>query len=328
MATPVTLKVYRGEELVRTERFTRDIIKIGRLSSAHLCLEDDRISRIHSVIEIGADGHISIIDMGSTEGTFVNGKRVSKGALRDGDEIKLGGLRIVLEGETNKALPPVNRALDVPLATPPAGVQNGHARPNGRSAHANGNGHAEAHELPMPALVAAPAPAATAVSASSAPAPVTAAPAGPVASVSVPVGQAAVARAVAVPPEPLPDEVPRETVRPRRPAMALARPVDEEPAEVGGPDLGVELRVLWGDTLLDAGTFVAPKQPVLIGEGPRCHFRLSGPDLPTPAFPILRHHGGEYRFLFPRGMRGGVQEKPGAPVTTFESLVKARLAEA
>ena len=75
MATPVTLKVYRGEELVRTERFTRDIIKIGRLSSAHLCLEDDRISRIHSVIEIAADGHISIIDMGSTEGTFVNGKR-------------------------------------------------------------------------------------------------------------------------------------------------------------------------------------------------------------------------------------------------------------
>src|SRR5512142_3233609 len=189
MATPVTLKVYRGEELVRTERFTRDIIKIGRLSSAHLCLEDDRISRIHSVIEIAADGHISIIDMGSTEGTFVNGKRVSKGALRDGDEIKLGGLRIVLEGEANKALPPVNRALDVPLATPPAGVQNGHARSNGRSAHPNGNGHAEAHELPMAALVAAPARVAPAAVAASA-APVASAPAGPVAAVSIPVGQA------------------------------------------------------------------------------------------------------------------------------------------
>ena len=46
MATPVTLKVFRGDELVRTEHFTRDIIKIGRLSSAHLCLEDERISRL------------------------------------------------------------------------------------------------------------------------------------------------------------------------------------------------------------------------------------------------------------------------------------------
>ena len=98
MPTPVTLKVFRGEELVRSERFARDIIKIGRLSSAHLCLEDDRVSRIHSVIEVAPDGHISIIDMGSAEGTFVNGKRVSKGPLRAGDEIKLGGLRVVLDG--------------------------------------------------------------------------------------------------------------------------------------------------------------------------------------------------------------------------------------
>src|SRR6266496_531950 len=129
MPTSVTLKVYRGEELVRTERFTRDIIKIGRLSSAHLCLEDDRISRIHSVIEVGQDGHISIIDMGSAEGTFVNGKRVSKGPLRHGDEIKLGGLRIVLEGaDETVAAPHVNRALDVPVAAVAPGPQNGHSQ--------------------------------------------------------------------------------------------------------------------------------------------------------------------------------------------------------
>src|SRR5919198_3441058 len=111
MAIPVTLKVFRGDDHVRTERFTRDIIKIGRLSSAHLCLEDERISRIHSVIEVGPDGRISIIDMGSAEGTFVNGKRVSKGPLAHGDEIKMGGLRILLErGDGNQA---VNRAVEV-----------------------------------------------------------------------------------------------------------------------------------------------------------------------------------------------------------------------
>src|SRR5512138_3657564 len=91
MPTPITLKVFRGNELVRTEQFNREIIKIGRLASAHLCLEDDKVSRIHSVIEVSPDGAISIIDMGSAEGTFVNGKKVSRGALRMGDQITLGG---------------------------------------------------------------------------------------------------------------------------------------------------------------------------------------------------------------------------------------------
>ncbi|HYG66987.1 MAG TPA: FHA domain-containing protein, partial [Anaeromyxobacteraceae bacterium] len=97
MATPLTLKVFRGEELLRTEQFNREIIKIGRLATAHLILDDEKVSRIHSVIEIGSDGAISIIDMGSAEGTFVNGRKVSRGVLRAGDQITLGGLRIVVE---------------------------------------------------------------------------------------------------------------------------------------------------------------------------------------------------------------------------------------
>src|SRR5512134_103163 len=130
MPTPITLKVFRGAELVRTEQFNREIIKIGRLASAHLCLDDDKISRIHSVIEVSPEGSISIIDMGSAEGTFVNGKKVSRGALRLGDQITLGGLRIVLD--TTEAVPApapasnevspeptVNRAVAVPSSAPP-----------------------------------------------------------------------------------------------------------------------------------------------------------------------------------------------------------------
>ncbi len=85
MATPITLKIFRGNELVRTEQFSREIIKIGRLSSAHLVLDDERVSRIHSVIEVAPDGAVSIIDMGSAEGTFVNGRKVSRGSIKSGD---------------------------------------------------------------------------------------------------------------------------------------------------------------------------------------------------------------------------------------------------
>src|SRR5512136_1484504 len=117
MPTPIILKVFRGNELVRTEQFNREIIKIGRLATAHLCLDDEKISRIHSVIEVAPDGAVSIIDMGSAEGTFVNGKKVSRGALKPGDQITLGGLRIVLEaGEAAPAAPPA----PVAVAAPPA----------------------------------------------------------------------------------------------------------------------------------------------------------------------------------------------------------------
>src|SRR5512139_1163863 len=130
MATPITLKVFRGGDLVRTEQFNREIIKIGRLASAHLCLDDEKISRIHSVIEVSPEGNISIIDMGSAEGTFVNGKKVSRGALRVGDQITLGGLKIVLDtveglaaaaAPTNEMVEPVqNRAVSVPVSAPAA----------------------------------------------------------------------------------------------------------------------------------------------------------------------------------------------------------------
>src|SRR5512138_3821664 len=128
MATPITLKVFRGGDLVRTEQFNREIIKIGRLASAHLCLEDEKISRIHSVIEVSPEGNISIIDMGSAEGTFVNGKKVSRGALRVGDQITLGGLKIVLDtvaglaaaaaAPTGLAEAPQNRAVSVTVPAP------------------------------------------------------------------------------------------------------------------------------------------------------------------------------------------------------------------
>jgi TonB family protein len=120
MAVPLTLKVFKNETLVSSKDFDRDIIKIGRLSSAHLCLEDEKVSRIHSVIEAAADGSLSIIDMGSVEGTYVNGKRVNKGRIAFGDEIRVGGTTIRLENPA--AMAAVNLAAAVSGTEPAAAV--------------------------------------------------------------------------------------------------------------------------------------------------------------------------------------------------------------
>src|SRR6185369_13787793 len=97
MAVPLTLKVYKGEELIAAKDYDRDLIKIGRLSSAHLCLEDEKVSRIHAVIDVGQDGAMFVTDMGSVEGTYVNGKRVTKSPLAFGDEIKVGNTTIQVQ---------------------------------------------------------------------------------------------------------------------------------------------------------------------------------------------------------------------------------------
>ena len=97
MAIPLRLLIYKGDALVETREFNREMIKIGRMSSAHLYVDDDKVSRIHAVLNVESAEQISIVDMGSIEGTFLNGKRVNKGQVKFGDEIRVGNTRIVVE---------------------------------------------------------------------------------------------------------------------------------------------------------------------------------------------------------------------------------------
>ena len=55
----------------------------------------------------------------------------------------------------------------------------------------------------------------------------------------------------------------------------------------GATDVGVELRLFWGATLLESRTYIAPKTPVLVGETERCDFILSADSL-QGEFQILR----------------------------------------
>lgn len=120
MAIPLKVTIFRGSDLVGEQRFDRDIIKIGRLASAHLKLDDLSVSRIHAVIEVSSDGQdLSIIDMGSSDGTFVNGERISKEKLRDGDEVKVGAFRLIVTLDDGASADIVAQA-GYPPVPPPA----------------------------------------------------------------------------------------------------------------------------------------------------------------------------------------------------------------
>ena len=63
--------------------------RIGRGSDNELVLDTKHISRYHAVLLAGPV-HTSIEDLNSTNGVFVNGKRVSRHILKDGDRVTVG----------------------------------------------------------------------------------------------------------------------------------------------------------------------------------------------------------------------------------------------
>jgi diguanylate cyclase (GGDEF)-like protein len=67
---------------------------IGRGRDADIRIQGDGISRQHARIRVGADD-VLVEDLGSTNGSFVNGERVDKRALQDGDKIQLGSATIL-----------------------------------------------------------------------------------------------------------------------------------------------------------------------------------------------------------------------------------------
>jgi hypothetical protein len=66
----------------------REII-IGRSSELDMVLIEDMVSRRHASISVSGD-EITIADVGSTNGTFVNGEKIKKARLKEGDRILIG----------------------------------------------------------------------------------------------------------------------------------------------------------------------------------------------------------------------------------------------
>jgi pSer/pThr/pTyr-binding forkhead associated (FHA) protein len=64
-------------------------IVIGRSSELDMVLVEEMVSRKHARIAL-TDGTINIEDLGSTNGTFVNGEKVQQGTLREGDRVLIG----------------------------------------------------------------------------------------------------------------------------------------------------------------------------------------------------------------------------------------------
>ena len=84
--------------------FDKDVITVGRAVDNEIRLSHALISRHHCRIEDGPEG-TWVIDLGSSNGTAVNGERIMRRLVTDGDQIHIGKVRLHVHLEEKKELP-------------------------------------------------------------------------------------------------------------------------------------------------------------------------------------------------------------------------------
>src|SRR5262249_62274514 len=75
----------------------RAVLMVGRHRWCDVRIASPRVSRRHCCMALVRDG-VLVRDLGSTNGTRINGQRVEEGVLRPGDELSIAHYRYQLEG--------------------------------------------------------------------------------------------------------------------------------------------------------------------------------------------------------------------------------------
>jgi pSer/pThr/pTyr-binding forkhead associated (FHA) protein len=93
---------------------------IGRAPEVDFPIEDGGISRRHCRVRVEGDGYL-VEDLGSRNGTMVNGARVQAAPLSDGSLIRIGGVELMFRQVEGVTSPPAARAAAVVAARAAAG---------------------------------------------------------------------------------------------------------------------------------------------------------------------------------------------------------------
>jgi pSer/pThr/pTyr-binding forkhead associated (FHA) protein len=108
MEDPSPVYVLRGVSgLVFGRTFAIDQpMTVGRLPVCDILIQEPTLSRCHVRLSPTPEGML-VQDLGSTNGTYVNGRRVSQWIARAGDELRLDCIRFLIERPVSRSQPAV-----------------------------------------------------------------------------------------------------------------------------------------------------------------------------------------------------------------------------
>src|SRR5438067_191699 len=131
-----SLRILTGSLENQEIELTPDPMTVGRSSACNIRIGDAGVSSKHAKLWC-EDGNYFVMDMGSTNGTFVNDKDVDRERLNDGDVITFGMTKATFVGEKpkpravpNRAPPPRAAGRGAAPAVRPAPAQEENATPN------------------------------------------------------------------------------------------------------------------------------------------------------------------------------------------------------
>lgn len=70
---------------------------IGRVPRADFVVDAPLVSRVHCRLTVAADGTVHVKDLGSTNGTWIDGAQIAEGVLLDGHALRVGRVEFRLE---------------------------------------------------------------------------------------------------------------------------------------------------------------------------------------------------------------------------------------
>ena len=77
---------------------TRETYTVGRHRNNDIVISDPKVSSFHARLDRSPDGFV-VVDLKSRNGSYINGRRVETGPLRNGDEVRMGPARLVYRVE-------------------------------------------------------------------------------------------------------------------------------------------------------------------------------------------------------------------------------------
>lgn len=108
-----TLIIRSGPEPGKAIELKPGVNRFGRSPENDCSISDPSVSSFHCEVHV-AEIAVSVKDLGSTNGTFINQQRVAKGVIKSGDVLTLGGVELAVEvPEVNIAIPDIPKVEQV-----------------------------------------------------------------------------------------------------------------------------------------------------------------------------------------------------------------------